>query len=118
MIQRFGTELIGRFFGPIIFLWFSMIAIIGIYRAMGNWEILAALSPVHGIKLLFSDHNKAGFLILGSIFLSTTGSEALYSDLGHVGRQLNQIGMWETSVLFSFVKSFPPIQNYLLSTAL
>ena len=87
LIQRFGTELIGRFFGPIMFLWFSMIAIIGIYRAIGNWEILAALSPVHGIKLLFSDHNKAGFLILGSIFLSTTGSEALYSDLGHVGRK-------------------------------
>lgn len=87
LIQRFGTELIGRFFGPIMFLWFSMIAIVGIYRAMGNWEILDALSPVHGIKLLFSDHNKAGFLILGSIFLSTTGSEALYSDLGHVGRK-------------------------------
>ncbi|MDE1549851.1 KUP/HAK/KT family potassium transporter [Jeotgalibaca caeni] len=86
LIQRFGTETIGRLFGPVMLIWFLVLAILGVMHMAGNLEILKALSPHYGIQLLFSDQNKAGFLILGSIFLSTTGSEALYSDLGHVGR--------------------------------
>lgn len=87
MIQRFGTEVIGRLFGPIIFLWFLMLAFLGVLNTLGNWDILRSLSPYYGIKLLLSEENKSGFLILGSIFLATTGAEALYSDLGHVGRK-------------------------------
>lgn len=87
MIQRFGTEVIGRLFGPIMFLWFLMLAVLGVLNTLGNWDILRSLSPYYGIKLLLSEENKSGFLILGSIFLATTGAEALYSDLGHVGRK-------------------------------
>lgn len=87
MIQRFGTEVIGRLFGPIMFLWFLMLAFLGVLNTLGNWDILRSLSPYYGIKLLLSEENKSGFLILGSIFLATTGAEALYSDLGHVGRK-------------------------------
>lgn len=87
LIQRFGTEVIGRLFGPIMFLWFLMLAVLGVLNTLGNWDILRSLSPYYGIKLLLSEENKSGFLILGSIFLATTGAEALYSDLGHVGRK-------------------------------
>ena len=93
MIQRSGTEIIGRLFGPIMMLWFAMLAIVGVMNIPSNLEIFKALSPVYGIKLLFSANNKAGFLILGSVFLATTGAEALYADLGHVGRK-NIYGTW------------------------
>ncbi len=93
LIQRSGTEIIGRLFGPIMFLWFAMLAIIGVMNIPGNLDIFKALSPTYGIRLLFSDNNKAGFLILGSVFLATTGAEALYADLGHVGRK-NIYGTW------------------------
>lgn len=87
LIQRFGTEVIGKFFGPLMFLWFLMIGFIGLVNVWGNIAIFHSLSPVYGIQFLFSENNKAGFLILGSVFLATTGAEALYSDLGHVGRK-------------------------------
>lgn len=86
-IQRFGTAFIGRLFGPIMLLWFIALAVSGIANTFGNLQILKALSPHYGIQLLFSSENKAGFLILGSVFLATTGAEALYSDMGHVGRK-------------------------------
>ncbi|MER2173383.1 MAG: KUP/HAK/KT family potassium transporter [Carnobacterium sp.] len=87
LIQRFGTELIGKLFGPLMFLWFFMIGTIGLVNVLGNLDIFRSLSPAYGVKFLFSENNKAGFLILGSVFLATTGAEALYSDLGHVGRK-------------------------------
>ena len=93
LIQRTGTEIIGRLFGPIMFLWFVMLGILGVVHIFGNMDILKSLSPYYGLKLLFSEQNKAGFAILGSVFLATTGAEALYSDLGHVGRR-NIYGTW------------------------
>lgn len=93
LIQRTGTEIIGRLFGPIMLLWFVMLGAFGLVHILGTLDILKALSPHYGIKLLFSEHNKAGFAILGSVFLATTGAEALYSDLGHVGRR-NIYGTW------------------------
>lgn len=93
LIQRTGTEIIGRLFGPIMFLWFVMLGVLGVVHVFGNLDILKSFSPYYGIKLLFSEHNKAGFAILGSVFLATTGAEALYSDLGHVGRR-NIYGTW------------------------
>ncbi|RKD33961.1 KUP/HAK/KT family potassium transporter [Lacrimispora algidixylanolytica] len=86
-IQHIGTEFIGRLFGPIMFLWFGSIAIFGIVNLVKNPFLLRALSPHYAINILFSDDNKLGFFILGSIFLCSTGAEALYSDLGHVGRK-------------------------------
>lgn len=93
LVQRTGTELLGRLFGPIMFLWFFMLSILGVIQIFGNLDVLKSLSPHYGIKLLFSEHNKAGFAILGGVFLATTGAEALYSDLGHVGRK-NIYGTW------------------------
>ncbi|MDF2801492.1 MAG: potassium transporter [Anaerocolumna sp.] len=86
-IQRIGTEFIGKLFGPIMFLWFSSLALFGIMNLAGNLSLLRALSPHYAINILFSADNKQGFFILGSIFLCSTGAEALYSDLGHVGRR-------------------------------
>lgn len=85
-IQHIGTEFIGKLFGPIMLLWFSSLAVFGIVNLAGNLSLLRALSPYYAITILFSDDNKLGFFILGSIFLCSTGAEALYSDLGHVGR--------------------------------
>ncbi len=86
-IQHIGTEFIGRLFGPIMFLWFGSLALFGIINLAGNFSLLRALSPHYAISILFSDDNKLGFFILGSVFLCSTGAEALYSDLGHVGRK-------------------------------
>lgn len=85
-IQRFGTEMIGKAFGPIMTLWFAFIGGVGLISLSNDWSMLAALNPYYAIHLLFSPANKVGIFILGSIFLATTGAEALYSDMGHVGR--------------------------------
>ncbi len=84
LMQQFGTKSIGRLFGPIMFIWFLMMAIIGVSNLGNDWTIFRAFSPHYAIELL-STYPK-GFLILGSVFLCTTGAEALYSDLGHCGR--------------------------------
>ncbi|WCG35585.1 KUP/HAK/KT family potassium transporter [Companilactobacillus farciminis] len=86
IIQKFGTEKIGRSFGPIMLIWFSFIGLAGLFNLLGNLNVLKALSPVYAIKVLFSPVNKAGIFILGSVFLATTGAEALYSDMGQVGK--------------------------------
>lgn len=92
-IQKMGTSIIGKAFGPIMFLWFSFLGVMGIINMAGDWSILKAINPIYAIKLLVSPYNKAGIFILGSIFLATTGAEALYSDVGHVGKK-NIIGSW------------------------
>lgn len=93
MIQRAGTSIIGKAFGPIMLIWFTFLGIMGIMNMAGDWSILAALNPYYAVKILFSPANKSGIFILGSIFLATTGAEALYSDVGHVGKA-NIIGSW------------------------
>ncbi|OJG19706.1 K+ uptake transporter [Enterococcus canis] len=85
-VQRFGTEMVGKAFGPIMFLWFSFLGIMGLINFSQDFSVLAALNPYYAVKLLFSPENKLGILILGNIFLATTGAEALYSDMGHVGK--------------------------------
>ncbi|PCH12695.1 KUP/HAK/KT family potassium transporter [Streptococcus parauberis] len=85
-IQRFGTSLIGKLFGPVMLVWFSFLGLTGLYNALGNLEVFKAINPYYAIHLLLSPENHRGIFILGSIFLATTGAEALYSDLGHVGR--------------------------------
>ena len=87
LLQRFGTEYIGKLFGPIMFLWFSSLALFGIINLSSNLWLLRALSPHYAIQILVSSENKLGFFILGNIFLCSTGAEALYSDLGHVGKK-------------------------------
>ena len=89
LFQRFGTKVIGGWFGPIMFLWFSMLGITGILRIFNYPEIFAALNPAYAIELL-TEHPE-GFWLLGAVFLCTTGAEALYSDLGHCGKKNIQI---------------------------
>lgn len=86
-IQHFGTDFIGKVFGPVMLLWFGSLAFFGIINISHDWTLLRALSPHYAINILFSDDNKLGFFILGGVFLSSTGAEALYSDLGHVGKK-------------------------------
>ena len=92
-IQKMGTSIIGKAFGPIMFIWFTFLGVMGVINMAGDWTIIQAINPVYAIRLLFSPYNKAGIFILGSIFLATTGAEALYSDVGHVGKK-NIIGSW------------------------
>jgi KUP system potassium uptake protein len=84
LFQQFGTASIGKAFGPIMTVWFSMLALLGIIHISDDWSIVRAFNPFYAIKLL-TVYPK-GFWILGAIFLCTTGAEALYSDLGHCGR--------------------------------
>ncbi|NDI98500.1 KUP/HAK/KT family potassium transporter [Flavobacterium sp. LaA7.5] len=83
-IQRFGTKFVGRFFGPMMLVWFSMLGILGVIQIAGDLSIFKALNPYYAIHLLSIHHE--GFYVLGFVFLCTTGAEALYSDMGHCGR--------------------------------
>jgi KUP system potassium uptake protein len=84
-IQQFGTSFIGKFFGPLMTIWFLMLGVLGVYRLTGDWSVLSSLNPYYTYLLLKT--HPSGFLILGAVFLCTTGAEALYSDLGHCGKQ-------------------------------
>lgn len=86
-VQRFGTHAVGKAFGPIMFSWFTFLGVIGLMNFFQDWTVLRALNPYYAINLLFSGENKLGLFILGNVFLATTGAEALYSDLGHVGKK-------------------------------
>jgi KUP system potassium uptake protein len=84
LFQVMGTNVVGKFFGPVMFVWFTMLATFGIIWLSKDFSILRAISPVYAYKLLFN--TPEGFWLLGAVFLCTTGAEALYSDLGHCGR--------------------------------
>jgi len=86
IIQQFGTSLVGKAFGPIMFIWFTMMGVLGMAFIFQMPSILKALNPYYAYKLL-SNSNYDAFIILGAVFLCTTGAEALYSDLGHCGRK-------------------------------
>lgn len=83
-LQQFGTASIGRFFGPVMSIWFLMLAVLGSVHLADDLEIFRAFNPYYGIKLLIDYPH--GFWLLGGVFLCTTGAEALYSDLGHCGK--------------------------------
>jgi KUP system potassium uptake protein len=82
--QQFGTDKIGKSFGPIMLIWFSMLFILGIVHIGEYWEILRAVNPIYGFNLLTS--HPGAWVIVGAVFLSVTGAEAMYADLGHVGK--------------------------------
>lgn len=83
-VQQFGTNFIGKYFGPIMLVWFTMMAVMGLLHVSDDWSVLKAFNPYYAIKLLAT--YPKGFLILAAVFLCTTGAEALYADLGHCGR--------------------------------
>lgn len=103
IFQRLGTKVVGSMFGPIMALWFSMLAILGMNQILTYPQVLHALNPKYAISLLIN--YPGGFWLLGAVFLATTGAEALYSDLGHCGRK-------NVRVAWIFVKS-ALVLNYL-----
>jgi KUP system potassium uptake protein len=102
-VQQFGTAFIGKYFGPVMTVWFIMLASLGIIHFFEDVSILRAFNPYYGIKLLIN--YPSGFYLLGGVFLCTTGAEALYSDLGHCGK-------WNIRYSWIFVKT-SLILNYL-----
>lgn len=104
IIQQFGTSLVGKAFGPIMFLWFTMLGVLGILYVAQDLTIFRALNPYYGIQLLLSNYHQA-FIILGAVFLCTTGAEALYSDLGHCGRSNIQVswGYVKTALVLNYL---------------
>jgi KUP system potassium uptake protein len=104
IIQQFGTSLVGKAFGPIMFIWFSMMGVLGLSFIIQMPSIIKALNPYYAYALL-SNSSYDAFIILGAVFLCTTGAEALYSDLGHCGRKNIRIS-------WIFVKSCL-VLNYL-----
>ncbi|HLA55187.1 MAG TPA: KUP/HAK/KT family potassium transporter [Flavobacterium sp.] len=84
-IQQFGTKLVGKFFAPMMLLWFAMLGVLGFLQIMQHMEVLKAINPYYAFHLLRI--HPEGFYVLGFVFLCTTGAEALYSDMGHCGRK-------------------------------
>ncbi|MDK2124865.1 potassium transporter Kup [Parachitinimonas caeni] len=97
MMQAHGTAAVGKLFGPIMVLWFLVLAILGVVNILHDPTILAAINPVYAIRF-FLDHHYAAFLALGSVVLAITGGEAIYADMGHFGRRPIRLG-WFAFVL-------------------
>ena len=103
-LQRRGTARVAAFFGPIMCVWFSAIALPGVYYVAANPAILRALNPYYGIVFLLG-HGTIGLATLGAVFLAVTGAEALYADLGHFGKRPIQIA-WLYLVLPALVLNY------------
>lgn len=84
-IQQFGSKLVGKFFAPMMLIWFSMLGILGILQVINDFSVFNAINPYYAYELLLI--HPEGFFVLGAVFLCTTGAEALYSDMGHCGRK-------------------------------
>ena len=83
--QNRGSGVVGKAFGPIMFVWFVSIAVLGVVGIVHHPHVLVALNPAYGAQLVM-DHGLLGFTVLGGVFLALTGAEALYADMGHIGR--------------------------------
>lgn len=106
-IQQFGTKFIGKYFGPIMLVWFIMLGTFGVIGLSHDFSVLKSLNPYYGIDLLIN--YPGAFWLLGAVFLCTTGAEALYSDMGHCGRKNIRIS-------WIFVKTML-VLNYMGQTA-
>jgi KUP system potassium uptake protein len=84
-IQHFGTKLVGNLFGPVMAIWFAVLALIGVVEIAQHPDVVRALSPTYGAQF-FRDHGGVAFVALASVVLAVTGAEALYADMGHFGR--------------------------------
>ena len=104
VIQQFGTHRVGNFFGPIMVLWFSTIAILGISWIVRMPSVLGAVDPRHAFRF-FSEHGLHGFTVLGAVFLAVTGGEALYADMGHFGKRPIRVA-WFALVLPALVLNY------------
>ncbi|MBK7856235.1 MAG: KUP/HAK/KT family potassium transporter [Bacteroidetes bacterium] len=102
-IQQFGTAFVGKFFGPVMLIWFSMLAILGLKEIFVDASVLKAFNPYYAYNLLVNYPN--GFWLLGAVFLCTTGAEALYSDLGHCGKANIRVswGLVKTCLILNYL---------------
>ena len=103
-VQRHGTALVGSFFGPVMLLWFSTLAVLGLYNVVDHPAILAALNPLYGIEFLL-DNKAMALVAMGNVVLAVTGAEALYADMGHFGRKPIQRA-WFAFVLPALVLNY------------
>ncbi len=103
-LQHYGTASVGRLFGPIVFVWFIMLAALGIHEIALEPHILLAINPWYGVQF-FVVHRLSGFMALGAIVLVVTGAEALYADMGHFGRRPIQLA-WFSLVLPALVLNY------------
>ncbi|MFS2011875.1 potassium transporter Kup [Azospirillum sp. CT11-132] len=101
VLQRFGTEKVGKLFGPVMMVWFLTLAALGIGQIIRYPGVLGAVWPGHAVEMLFN-HGWHGFLLLGAVVLAVTGAEALYADMGHFGRKPIR-GAWYVIVLPSLL---------------
>src|SRR5262249_47720039 len=85
-LQKRGTGAIGRLFGPMMLLWFLVLASLGTHNILLHPIVLTAVNPLHAVQF-FVEHSTVAFAVFGAVFLTVTGGEALYSDLGHFGRK-------------------------------
>jgi KUP system potassium uptake protein len=104
MVQKHGTGPLGRWFGIVMLVWFTMLAVTGVRGLLEHPQVLQAVSPVWGARFMIA-HGWHGFFLLGAVFLAVTGSEALYADMGHFGRTAIRIG-WFSLVLPSLVLNY------------
>jgi KUP system potassium uptake protein len=132
LVQRHGTAVVGRMFGPILSLWFLVLGCVGFWRILDAPEVLAALNPFNALNFML-DRGVGIFVVVGSIVLSLTGAEALYADMGHFGRKavriawsglvlpglaLNYLGQGATllahpdAIEYPFYRTFPPSMLY------
>jgi KUP system potassium uptake protein len=86
LLQKRGTARVGRLFGPIMFLWFCSLGLLGIVQVANHPQVLAAIFPWHGLNFLIAN-KMHGFIVLGGVFLAVTGAEAIYTDMGHFGKR-------------------------------
>jgi len=103
-IQRHGTALVGNFFGPVMVLWFSTLALLGLSNIVAHPAILHALNPLYGVEFLF-DNKAMALVAMGNVVLAVTGAEALYADMGHFGRKPIQRA-WFAFVLPALVLNY------------
>lgn len=104
MVQKYGTGRIGNIFGPIIFIWFLALGILGINGMASNLQIFEALYPLHAMEF-FIRNGWHGFIVLGSVFLVVTGGEALYADMGHFGKRPIRLA-WFTVALPALILNY------------
>jgi KUP system potassium uptake protein len=102
--QRHGTGAMGRFFGPIMLVWFIILGLLGLNAIVQAPHVLLAVNPLYGVRF-FIDNGAAGFLVLSCVFLAVTGGEALYADMGHFGREPIR-NVWFCLVLPSLILNY------------
>ncbi len=114
LVQHHGTAKVGTLFGPVLLIWFTILGVLGCIEVVRYPQILMALLPSYGIQFLLDNHVH-GFLVLGAVFLSVTGAEALYADMGHFGRRPIRL-TWMLLVLPALLLNYFGQGAYLLAS--